>query len=56
MKNSNTLRKLIKSDAVADWEYESLKKAQRKADRSKRLARNNKRAWIESVEEVSADL
>lgn len=51
MKNSNTLRKLIKSDGIADWEYESLKKAQRKQDRSKRLARGNKRLWVEPVEE-----
>lgn len=51
MKNSNTLRKLIKSEGIADWEYESLKRAQRKEDRSKRLARGNKRVWIEPVEE-----
>ena len=51
MKNSNTLRKLIKSEGLADWEYESLKKTQRKEDRSKRLARGNKRVWVEPVEE-----
>lgn len=51
MKNSNTLRTLIKSDSIADWEYESLKKAQRKEDRSKRHARGNKRVWVEPVEE-----
>ena len=50
MKNSNTLRKLIKSDGIADWEYESLKKVQRKQDRSKRLARSNKRVWLEPLE------
>lgn len=51
MKNSNTLRKLIKSDGIADWEYESLKRAERKKDRSKRLARGNKRLWVEPVED-----
>ena len=51
MKNSNTLRTLIKSDGITDWEYESLKKAKRKEDRSKRLARNNKRIWTEPEEE-----
>ena len=51
MKNSNTLRRLIKSDGIADWEYESLKKAQRKEDRVKRSARGNKRVWVEPVEE-----
>lgn len=51
MKNSNTLRKLIKSDSLPDWEYESLKKKQRKEDRIKRTARGNKRVWVEPVEE-----
>lgn len=51
MKNSNNLRSLIKSESIADWEYEELKKAARKKDRSKRSARGNKRVWSETVEE-----
>ena len=46
----NNLRSLVKSDAISDWEYEEMKKEQRKKDRMKKSARSNKRVWSEDQE------